>query len=145
MTLAQITDVMIGSDINPIYKQRLIRMVKDYIGEEQYTKAIVASTEDKFMINEADIVGNLNQRERSYDFNTVCDYSFKDFSAISNLLFKHGSYIHPRIQKVSQGFIYRSLLLIILMTYDIIQSAMSENVPFNNFYHFIFMLIFSPA
>ena len=36
-------------------------------------------------------------------------------------------------------------MLVCLVTSYIIQSGISQNLPFNSFYHFIFVLIFSPA
>ena len=58
MTLAYISDIMIGSEISPLSKQQLIKIAKAYIGEGEYAAAIVASTEDQFMANEADLVTN---------------------------------------------------------------------------------------
>jgi len=43
------------------------------------------------MVNEADIVANFMTNRNSTDFIAVSDVTFKDFSAISYLLFKHGN------------------------------------------------------
>ena len=65
--------------------------MKSYIGEAEYCAAIVATSEDQFMVNEADIVANFTTNRNSTDFQAVSDVTFKDFSAISYLLFKHGN------------------------------------------------------
>lgn len=91
MTLAYMCDLMVGSEISPLQKQNLIRIVKSYIGEAEYVAAIVATSEDQFMVNEADIVANFTTNRNSTDFIAVSDVTFKDFSAISYLLFKHGN------------------------------------------------------
>lgn len=46
MTLAYISDLMVGSEISPIQKQRLIKMAKAYIGEGEYVSAILSGPED---------------------------------------------------------------------------------------------------
>ena len=46
MTLAYICDVMVGSEITPLQKQNLLKIVKTYIGEAEYVAAIVATSED---------------------------------------------------------------------------------------------------
>ena len=58
MTLAYISDIMVGSEISPLSKQQLIKIAKAYIGEGEYAATIVAATEDQFMANEADLVTN---------------------------------------------------------------------------------------
>lgn len=68
MTLAYICDMMIGSEISPLQKQKLLKIAKQYIGEGEYAAAIVATTEDQFMVNEADLVANLKSRGKSADF-----------------------------------------------------------------------------
>jgi hypothetical protein len=45
------------------------------------------------MTIEADIVANLENKGKSADFNAISDVTFRDFSAISYLLFKHGNQI----------------------------------------------------
>jgi len=45
------------------------------------------------MLNEAELCANLKTRGQSSDFQAVVDVSLKDFSAISQLLFKHGNQI----------------------------------------------------
>jgi magnesium-transporting ATPase (P-type) len=46
MTLAYISDMMVGSEISPLQKQKLLKIAKSYIGEGEYAAAIVATTED---------------------------------------------------------------------------------------------------
>lgn len=46
MTLAYISDMMVGSEITPLQKQKLLKITKAYIGEGEYAAAIVATTED---------------------------------------------------------------------------------------------------
>ena len=91
MTLAYISDFMVGSGVTAMQKQKLIKLAKSYIGEGEYVAAIVACAEDQFMANEADLVTNLKSDSKSTDFMAVSDVTFKDFSAISYLLFKHGN------------------------------------------------------
>lgn len=68
MTLAYISDMMIGSEISPLQKQKLLKIAKSYIGEGEYAAAIVATSEDQFMANEADLVANLKCKGKSADF-----------------------------------------------------------------------------
>jgi hypothetical protein len=68
-----------------------LKIAKAYIGEGEYAAAIVATTEDQFMAYEADLVANLKTKAISTDFQAISDVTFKDFSAISYLLFKHGN------------------------------------------------------
>lgn len=46
MTLAYISDMMIGSEVSPIQKQKLLKIAKTYIGEGEYVAAIVTTPED---------------------------------------------------------------------------------------------------
>ena len=46
MTLAYICDLMVGSEITPIQKQKLLKIAKSYIGEGEYAAAIVSTPED---------------------------------------------------------------------------------------------------
>lgn len=46
MTLAYISDMMIGSEISPLQKQKLIKIAKLYIGDGEYVAAIISTTED---------------------------------------------------------------------------------------------------
>lgn len=46
MTLTYICDMMVGSEITPYQKQKLLKIAKSYIGEGEYAAAIVATTED---------------------------------------------------------------------------------------------------
>jgi len=41
--------------------------VKEYIGESMYTAAIVTTSEDQFLANEADLVINLKCNSKSAD------------------------------------------------------------------------------
>lgn len=59
MTLAYICDMMVGSEIAPLQKQKMITMAKNFIGEGEYTSCIVSTPEDQFMVNEADVCVNL--------------------------------------------------------------------------------------
>lgn len=93
MTLAYICDMMVGSEISPIQKQKLLKIAKNYIGEGEYAAAIVATPEDQFMVNEADLCANFKTKGKSADFQAVVDVTLKDFSAMSYLLFKHGNQI----------------------------------------------------
>ena len=71
----------------------MIKIAKTYIGDTEYAAAIVSTCEDQFMANEADLVANFKSKGKSADFQAVSDVTFKDFSAISYLLFKHGNQI----------------------------------------------------
>ena len=46
MTLAYLSDMMIGSEIAPLQKQKLIKIAKSFIGEGEYIAAIIAVPED---------------------------------------------------------------------------------------------------
>lgn len=46
MTLAYISDMMIGSEVAPLQKQKLITMAKNFIGEGEYTSCILTTPED---------------------------------------------------------------------------------------------------
>ena len=46
MTLAYLSDIMVGSGIKPLQKQKLITMAKSFIGEGEYTACIVTTPED---------------------------------------------------------------------------------------------------
>ena len=46
MTLAYICDIMVGSEISPIQKQKLLKIAKSYIGEGEYVAAIISTPED---------------------------------------------------------------------------------------------------
>lgn len=50
MTLAYLSDMMIGSEIAPLQKQKLIKIAKSFIGEGEYTAAVITTAEDQFMI-----------------------------------------------------------------------------------------------
>lgn len=46
ITLAYISNIMVGSNLTPIQKQNLLKMVRNFIGEGEYAAAIVTSPED---------------------------------------------------------------------------------------------------
>lgn len=46
ITLAYISNMMVGSSISPIQKQSLLKIVRNFIGEGEYAAAIVTSPED---------------------------------------------------------------------------------------------------
>ncbi len=46
LTLAYISDILIGSEISPMQKQKLIKIVKTYIGKGEYTASIITTVED---------------------------------------------------------------------------------------------------
>ena len=68
MTLAYISDMMVGSEISPIQKQKLLKIAKNYIGEGEYASAIISTPEDQFMVNEADLSANFKTKGKSADF-----------------------------------------------------------------------------
>ena len=145
MTLAYISDMMVGSEISPLQKQKLLKIAKSYIGEGEYAAAIVATTEDQFMANEADLVANFKTKGKSAVFQAVSDVTFKDFSAISYLLFKHGNQIQMRLSKAAQAFFYRSLVTFLILATYMIESGFSGAMPYTNFYYFVFMLFLAPG
>ena len=145
MTLAYLCDVMVGSEITPYQKQKLLKIAKQYIGEGEYAAAIVATTEDQFMVNEADLVANFKNKGKSADFQAVSDVTFKDFSAISYLLFKHGNQIQMRLSKAAQAFFYRSLVTFLILATYMIESGFSGAIPYTNFFFFVFMLFLAPG
>lgn len=46
ITLSYISDLMIGSQIMPIQKQQLVKIVKEFIGDDQFAAAVIASPQD---------------------------------------------------------------------------------------------------
>ena len=96
------------------------------------------------MVNEADICANLKVKGKSADFQAVVDVTIKDFSAVSYLLFKHGNQIQMRLSKAAQAFFYRSLIAFLIVTTYMIQSGFSGQLPFTNFYYYMFMLVIAP-
>ena len=76
LTLAYVSDILIGSEISPIQKQKLIKIVKSYIGKGEYTASIISTVEDQFMASEADIVANFKNKIKSDDFQAISDVTF---------------------------------------------------------------------
>lgn len=68
MTLAYLSDILIGSEVKPLLKQKIVLMARNYIGEGEYTACVITTPEDQFMINEADLCVNLKDRSKSTDF-----------------------------------------------------------------------------
>lgn len=68
MTLAYLSDMMVGSEIKPLQKQKLILMAKNFIGEGEYTACVVTTPEDQFMVNDSDLCVNLKDKGKSTDF-----------------------------------------------------------------------------
>lgn len=97
------------------------------------------------MVNEADLVANFKTKGKSADFQAVSDVTFKDFSAISYLLFKHGNQIQMRLSKAAQAFFYRSLVTFLILATYMIESGFSGAMPYTNFFYFIFMLFLAPG
>ena len=46
LTLSLISDIMVGSEISPLQKVKLIKVVKQFLGEGQYVAAIISGPED---------------------------------------------------------------------------------------------------
>lgn len=82
------------------------------------------------MVNEADIVANFTTNRNSTDFIAVSDVTFKDFSAISYLLFKHGNQIQMRLSKAALAFFYRSLLTFLILSTYMIKSGFNGAMPY---------------
>ena len=97
------------------------------------------------MVNEADLVANYRNKGKSADFQAVTDVTFKDFSAISYLLFKHGTKIQMRLSKAAQAFFYRSLVTFLILATYMIESGFSGGMPYTNVYYFVFMLFVAPG
>ena len=97
------------------------------------------------MAYEADLVANLKTKAISTDFQAISDVTFKDFSAISYLLFKHGNQIQMRLSKAAQAFFYRSLVTFLILSTYMIESGFSGAMPYTNFYYFVFMLFLAPG
>lgn len=96
------------------------------------------------MVNEADIVANFTTNRNSTDFIAVSDVTFKDFSAISYLLFKHGNQIQMRLSKAAMAFFYRSLLIFLILSTYMIKSGFSGAMPYTENYYFVYMLFMEP-
>ena len=121
-----------------------MKIAKNYIGEGEYAAAIVATPEDQFMVNEADLCANFKTKGKSADFQAVVDVTLKDFSAMSYLLFKHGNQIQMRLSKAAQAFWYRSFIsFLILFTY-MIKSGFSGAIPYTDVYFYMFMIFLAP-
>ena len=144
MTLAYISDMMVGSEVAPLQKQKLITMAKNFIGEGEYTSCILTTPEDQFMINEADVCVNL-QSQSAVDFQAMVDVTIEDFSAISYLLFKHGNQIQLRLSKAVQAFIYKTFITVLIIITYMIQSGFSAALPYIDSYYFWFTLLQSPV
>lgn len=97
------------------------------------------------MAMEADLVANFQAQGITSDFITVSDVTFRDFSAISYLLFKHGNQIQMRLSKAAQAFFYRSLITFLILSTYMIESGFSGAIPYTNFYYFVFMLFLAPG
>jgi hypothetical protein len=94
---------------------------------------------------EADLVANLRTKNNCTDFRAFCDVTFRDFSAISYLLFKHGNQIQMRLSKAAQAFFYRSLVTFLILSTYMIEAGFSGAMPYTNFYYFVFMLFLAPG
>lgn len=145
MTLAYISDLMVGSEIAPLQKQKMITMAKNFIGEGEYTSCIVSTPEDQFMVNEADVCVNLQDSERSsVDFQAMVDVTIEDFSAMSYLLFKHGNQIQLRLSKAVQAFIYKTFITVMIIITYMISSGFSAAIPYLDGYYLFYTIILSP-
>ena len=45
-----------------------MKITKSYIGDGEYAAAIISTSEDRFMANEADLVANFKSKGKSADF-----------------------------------------------------------------------------
>ena len=64
------------------------------------------------------MVINLKSNCKHQDYRAVADINIDDFSALSNLLLKHGCQLQIRISKAIKAFLYRTqLIFLILLTY----------------------------
>ena len=100
--------------------------------------------EDQFMIQEADICANLKVKGKSVDFQAVVDVTLKDFSAISYLLFKHGALIQMRLSKAAQAFMYRSMIIVLIVVSYMIECGFSAVLPYTDFYYYFVILFIVP-
>jgi magnesium-transporting ATPase (P-type) len=96
------------------------------------------------MMNEAELSANLKTKSQSSDYQAVVDVSLKDFSAISQLLFKHGNQIQMRLSKAVQAFYYRALFTFLVIFSHITISAFSGSIPFTDSFYLMFMIFLSP-
>mmetsp|Transcript_1508 Transcript_1508/g.2005 ORF Transcript_1508/g.2005 Transcript_1508/m.2005 type:complete len:179 (-) Transcript_1508:3498-4034(-) len=96
------------------------------------------------MVNDSDIVANLKTQFKPSDFDALSDFCFEDFSALSYLLFRHGTILKLRLAKAVQGFIYRTLLSFLTLGTYMIRSGFSGQVPYRQFYFTCFIVVLSP-
>mmetsp|Transcript_1509 Transcript_1509/g.2022 ORF Transcript_1509/g.2022 Transcript_1509/m.2022 type:complete len:154 (-) Transcript_1509:3570-4031(-) len=97
------------------------------------------------MARDADIVVNLCSELKATDVNAVADVTIDDFSALSYLLFKHGTILQLRLSQAMQGFVYKSVLLVLILGTTVIQSGSSGQMPYRNFYYMAVSLLLGPA
>lgn len=70
--------------------------------------------------------------------------TLKDFSSVSYLLFKHGALIQTRLSKAAQAFIYRSLIITLLIVSYMFECGFTAMLPFTSFYYYFVILFIIP-
>lgn len=88
---------------------------------------------------------NLRTKHKAAEVEVLSDLSLSDFSALSLLMFKHGTFTLARISVVASAYFYRTVLLVLIMGGYFWQIGLSAMVPFTSFYYILFTLVLSPA
>lgn len=105
-------DIIMISDIQPVMKQQIAKMIKDFIKDEEfYLGCLVCSEEDHYLLNSGDLVISQYNSLKSNDYLGMCDMEISDFSGMSYLLFKHGNNIIAKIHEVFKSNNYKFVLM----------------------------------
>jgi hypothetical protein len=132
LALTMLCDIVIISDLNPVLKQKLAYIIKEFIQEEEfYLGCLVSSEEDHYLVNSGDLVISLMNKHKSNDYTGMVDMEISDFSGLSYLLFKHGNIIVAKIHQVFKCYNYREIFLGLFLLAHIIQSGLTPSIPFD--------------
>lgn len=131
LTIATLSDFVIGCSISPFQKAELLKAVKMFGSGKEYIMAVISSAEDQKLIVEADVSIAINARYKQSDALVMSDIIMKDFYSLTYLIFKHGTLCQRRLQITTNLFLYRTLMIAIVSLYFMIQHAFTAACPVN--------------
>jgi magnesium-transporting ATPase (P-type) len=86
----------------------------------------------------------LTQKYRSSDNMALTDMNISELHSLTYILFKHSSHLNRRLRALITFFLYRTVLLLTIMTFFIISAGLSEILPFQLFFTMIFTHVITP-
>jgi hypothetical protein len=147
LILCSLSNAVVGSQVSITQKADIVKALKEFNLQANlgYVLSVIGSTTDMYMLNEADIKIGLTQKYPSLDNLALSDINISELHALTYILFKHATHLSRRQRALINYFLYRTILMMALITFYIGLSGLSPNLPYPMFFTMLFTHIITPA